>query len=175
MDPLEKIFDQAADIRKFEIGLFWQRSLFFWGFIAAAFVAYAELAKNDGDADLRLVVAGFGIICSVAWTLANRGSKYWQENWERKLKVAEQKLFGESAFAKNSEINRQVWWGAARYSVTRLTIALSDFTTIMWVFLFFRSMPKFTCSSELILPALLFFFLVFYVIAMLKRCQSRNR
>ncbi|HWM68436.1 MAG TPA: hypothetical protein VNO35_17725 [Steroidobacteraceae bacterium] len=33
----------AAEVRKFEIERFWARSIFFWGFIAAAFVAYAQL------------------------------------------------------------------------------------------------------------------------------------
>ncbi len=38
-----KILEMAVDVRKFEIGLFWQRSLFFWGFIAATFLAYANI------------------------------------------------------------------------------------------------------------------------------------
>jgi len=38
-----KRFDASFATRQFEIDLFWKRSLFFWGFIAAAFVAVAEL------------------------------------------------------------------------------------------------------------------------------------
>ena len=81
----EKYFDVAADVRKFEIGLFWQRSLFFWGFIGAAFIAYAALGRKDNSDPLaQLAVACFGFVCSTAWTLQNRGSKYWQEAWETK-------------------------------------------------------------------------------------------
>jgi hypothetical protein len=31
-------FDVAVQVRNFEIELFWKRSLFFWGFISAAFI-----------------------------------------------------------------------------------------------------------------------------------------
>jgi hypothetical protein len=72
---------------KFEIDLFWKRSLFFW-FIAAAFVAYATLIKSEtnADKDLPFIIACFGLVYNFAWTLGNRGSKYWQEAWEQKLK-----------------------------------------------------------------------------------------
>src|ERR1700687_4058379 len=61
--------------RNLEIDLFWKRSLFFWGFISAAFVGYTALRQSE----LRTVLACFGTVCSCAWTLVNRGSKYWQE------------------------------------------------------------------------------------------------
>jgi hypothetical protein len=70
----EKAFDVAVDTRKLEIQLFWNRSLFFWGFIASAFVGYAALRQHGSD--LAVVVACFGVVCSVAWSLANHGSKY---------------------------------------------------------------------------------------------------
>ncbi len=78
----EKSFDVAVKIRNFEIGLFWKRSIFFWGFISVAFVGYAAL--RTANRDLGLVVACFGMVCSFSWTLVNRGSKYWQESWEKK-------------------------------------------------------------------------------------------
>jgi len=52
-DEEKKILELAADVQKFEIGLFWHRSLFFWGFIGAAFVAYAAFMK-DGNSDTPL-------------------------------------------------------------------------------------------------------------------------
>src|SRR6267143_1930747 len=72
----EKRFDVSVQIRNFEIDLFGKRSLFFWGFISAAFVGYAALRQSE----LRIVVACFGMVCSCAWTLVNRASKFWQEN-----------------------------------------------------------------------------------------------
>lgn len=136
-----KILEIAADVRKFEIGLFWQRSLFFWGFIAAAFVAYAALAK-DPDKDLAFAVACFGFICSVAWTLGNRGSKYWQEAWEKKVKSVEKEVLGTMLFHKIELIEPKGIWGGRRYSVSKLAIALSDFTTLIWILLAAKAFPS---------------------------------
>jgi len=69
-----KKYDVALATRNFEIELFWKRSLFFWGFIASAFVGYATLVKEH--LALAVLIACFGFVCSVAWSLVNRGSKY---------------------------------------------------------------------------------------------------
>jgi hypothetical protein len=136
----DQIFDFAAKELRAEISLFWQRSLFFWGFTAAAFVAYGVLIK-ELDRDLALAVSCFGLVCSVAWTLANRGSKYWQVAWEQKLKSVEISVLGSSVYSRTEQNTDQNWWGAARYSVTRLTIALSDFTILIWIALAFKATP----------------------------------
>lgn len=81
---MAEILRLAADVRKFEIDLFWRRSLFFWGFIGAALVAYGVMIR-ESDKSLPFAIACFGFVCSIAWTLANRGSKYWQEAWEQKV------------------------------------------------------------------------------------------
>jgi hypothetical protein len=70
-ERMKKSFEVSVDTRKFEIDLFWKRSFFFWGFISAAFVGYAALRPSE----LRIVMACFGMVCSCAWSLVNRGSK----------------------------------------------------------------------------------------------------
>ena len=35
------------------------------------------------------VLACVGLIFSLAWFLTNRGSKYWQENWENHVDMLE--------------------------------------------------------------------------------------
>lgn len=57
MRPTVKIFETAADVRKFEIGLFWQRSLFFWGLIAATFLAYANIKADDAKIKFAIICA----------------------------------------------------------------------------------------------------------------------
>src|SRR3972149_1635381 len=132
LEQNKKILEYAADVRKFEIGLFWTRSLFFWGFIAAAFVAYGVSIK-ESDKDIPLAIACFGLVCSVAWTLVNRGNKYWHGAWEQKVESVQVEVLGRDLFS-HIEPNRDLgWWGARRYSVTRLTIALSDFTVVVWL------------------------------------------
>lgn len=129
----EETLKYATDVRKFEIDLFWRRSLFFWGFIAAAFVAYAGLLHEAVDKDAIVFIACFGFICSLAWTLGNRGSKYWQEAWEKKVESVEFEVLGRALFSNQENQKNCSFWGSARYSVSRLTIALSDFTVLVWL------------------------------------------
>lgn len=132
----------ASEIRKFEIERFWQRSLFFWGFIAAAFVAYAQTYEKNPF--IAILVACFGAVCSMAWTLGNRGSKYWQEAWEQKVKVVEKDVLGTDLFSNPEPRQRKGLWGAAEFSVSRLAIALSDFAVLIWVLL----LAKATCYAN---------------------------
>jgi hypothetical protein len=135
---LAKRFDTASDIRKFEIDLFWKRSLFFWGFIAVAFVAMATL-KND-QPTLSLLISEFGIVCSLAWTLSNRGSKYWQEQWEAKIEELEDRVTGR-LFRKVEEPKKNGWWlSGRRYSVSRLATAVSDSVLLLWVSIYVRQL-----------------------------------
>jgi hypothetical protein len=135
-----EILRYAAETRKFEIEKFWQRSLFFWGFIGAAFVAYAAL-YDKGKNLLPLLIACFGPVCSVAWTLQNRGSKYWQEAWEQKVVAVEREVLGVPLFSNLEPVQKKGFWGAARFSVSKLAIALSDFTILIWIALGALALP----------------------------------
>ena len=124
-------YDAAIRAREFEIDLFWKRALFFWGFLAAAFVALA--ATHGKSPRLAVVVASFGAVCAWTWTLANRGSKFWYESWEKKLQTAEPPITG-PFFAQIETPKHEGWWlSARRYSVSRLAIGLSDFTLFVWI------------------------------------------
>jgi hypothetical protein len=70
--------------------------------------------------------------CAVAWTLANRGSKYWQVAWEQKLKSVERAVLGSNVYSRVEKNTDKALWGAARYSVTKLTIALSELYRSRW-------------------------------------------
>jgi hypothetical protein len=130
-----KGLELAVQARAQELELFWKRSLFFWGFIAAAFVGYAaSLAKS---AFVSLLMACFGFVCSLAWALANRGSKYWQENWEQKVHLAEYAPVG-PLFQTQEKRQPKGWFSAIRFSVSRLAIALSEFTALVWCALIAR-------------------------------------
>jgi len=131
-EMLMKAYETAVDTRKLEIELFWKRSLFFWGFIAAAFVAYATLRRFGSD--ISVVVACFGLVCSVAWSLGNRGSKFWQESWETKVERIEPSITG-PMFSRPEEVQRHknFWLRGRRFSVSKLAIALSDYTIVLWL------------------------------------------
>jgi hypothetical protein len=121
----------AAQTRALEIGLFWQRSLFYWGFIIAAGAGYVQTYRSTPS--LGTVLACFGIVCSLSWSLVNRGSKYWQENWEIKAEAAAERALGGPLFGNPEPIHRPEWLGAKRFSVTFLTAGLSDFVCVGWV------------------------------------------
>ena len=126
-----EFYKVAVATRNFEIELFWKRATFFWAFITSAFIGFAALKKdNPGYA---LVIADFGLVCSFAWTLANRGSKYWYEAWEQKLSELEQRLGSQMFFKMEDKIGTKVpWLSGHRFSVSKLAIGLSDFTCFIW-------------------------------------------
>lgn len=127
----EKRLEIAVATRAFEIELFWKRSIFFWGFISVAFAGYG--AFRAAHSDLAIVVACFGLVCSTAWTLLNRGSKYWQENWETKVERYESDVTG-PVFAVQEDVQpKGPWLQARRYSVSKLLIALSDYVLLIWL------------------------------------------
>jgi hypothetical protein len=69
----------ALDIRKFEIGLYWQRAAYFWALIAAAFAGYFAILGSEHLSDedyLAFIVSCIGLIFTWAWFPVNRGSKY---------------------------------------------------------------------------------------------------
>ena len=85
----------------------------------------------------------FGFLTSVAWSLQNRGSKYWQEAWEQKVEKAQTAVLGQDLFKhkedllpKSEDRNwRHHWLRARRYSVSKLAIAMSDLAVFLWLFL----------------------------------------
>jgi len=122
----------SVETRALEINLFWQRSLFFWGFTIAAGAGFLETyTKGSGIA---LVISCFGMVCTFAWSLVNRGSKYWQENWENKAEAAAVDVLGGSLFGNPAPIHSRRLLGAKRFSVSHLTTALSDFVFVGWFF-----------------------------------------
>lgn len=189
----KRIFEVALETRNLEIRLFWQRSLFFWGFIAAAFVAYSEAMKQwDSDKIIAVSVACFGLISSLSWTLVNRGSRYWQVTWEGRVSSSENEVLHERIFRSTPRPNcsEDRFWGLwpikKRFSVSRLTIAFSDFTFITWVVLLIHSIPQlpvfnktnFGCKTrdvlDLWVPYLLLAATFIYGTLMIAKSRSKN-
>jgi hypothetical protein len=84
----------------------------------------------------------FWTVSSVAWTLQNRGSKYWQEAWEQKVRVVEIDVLGTNLFSNWESLQKKGPWGAAMFSVSRLAVALSDFTILIWLALLVKAFPQ---------------------------------
>ena len=92
-EKLEEAFKIALDTRKFEIELYWKRTGYFVLFIGAVFVGYYNIINTAEEGIskyqnewLLLLLAALGFLLSLLWYMANRGSKFWQENWEAHIK-----------------------------------------------------------------------------------------
>lgn len=128
----EKCFEVSLRLRNFEIELFWKRALFFWGFIASAFAGFIALKTNYSN--YAFLVASFGFICSLCWSLTNRGSKRWHENWEQRSALYGKTIVGDLLIEISPIQTEKGWWLRARnFSPSKLTIALSDYTTFLWL------------------------------------------
>jgi hypothetical protein len=138
-----KALDLALDIRKFEIGLYWQRAAYFWALIAAAFAGYFALLSADHLDDKRYlayVVSCIGLIFTWAWFLVNRGSKFWQENWENHVDMLEDGIVGplyKTVLRGPEEVSLM---GPKALSVSRINQWVSLFTICIWLALLQNSL-----------------------------------
>lgn len=70
-----------------EIQTYWQRTLYFFGFISIVGAGYIKLKMdvNDTMSLLPLLLTMLLTILAFIWYLSNRGSKFWQNNWEQHI------------------------------------------------------------------------------------------
>ncbi len=139
---LEKALNHALDIRKFEIELYWKRTAYFWAFIAFAFAGFFATQSSDtvNKDVLSILISCVGLVFSLAWFLANKASKRWQENWEKHVDLLENDVHGplykinlKSADLAEQEntINKFIT-GAGDYSVSKINQITSLYITLVW-------------------------------------------
>jgi hypothetical protein len=152
-DKEAEALKHALDIRKFEIELYWKRATYFWTFIGATMAGFlaiqASTAQNKQD--LSIILSCLGIVFSFAWVCVNRGSKYWQENWEKHVDALEDKVTGplyKIVMSRNSinttkEKLTHLITGPSSISVSKINQIISIYVFILWLFLLFYSLPEF--------------------------------
>lgn len=137
-----RAFEKAHDIRKFEIDLYWKRTTYFWTLLVAIFTGYFLFLSSDKTKipykDIYLTLLGcIGFVFAIAWNLAVKGSKFWQENWESHLDMLEDDITGplyKTVIADNK--NSGKWFhSSAPFSVSNINHRLSQFLIIVWLFL----------------------------------------
>src|ERR1051326_3059131 len=153
----EKALDNALDIRKFEIGLYWQRAAYFWALIAAAFAGYFAILSSEHLEDkeyLAFVIGCIGLLFTWAWFLVNRGSKYWQENWENHVDMLEDEHTGPLYKTvlhreEQTDLIEKYILGPAPISVSKVNQWVSSFTLCIWAALVWHALPPFDCSAQI--------------------------
>lgn len=146
-NTLLRAFKEVADIRKFEIELYWKRTTYFWTLISVAFAGYFAIisATNFGhNYFFSLVISSMGLIFTWAWFLANKGSKFWQENWENHLDLLEDGITGPlyktiiSRTPSSKKGNEDSFCdkhitGPGNYSVSKINQWVGLFVIIIWI------------------------------------------
>jgi hypothetical protein len=123
---------EARENRKFEIELYWKRAGYFWLFIAAAFGGYASLRDHQ---IIAFMIGCSGFLFSLAWYFVNRGSKYWQGNWELHVDLLEDDYAGPiyKTVVQQSKCYFCELDGPYPFSVSKINQLLSLFVTIIWL------------------------------------------
>lgn len=149
----------ALDMRKYEIELYWKRATYFWTFIAASLAGFGAIQalSIENKADLSIFISCLGMVFSVGWFCVNRGSKYWQENWENHIELLEDEECGPlyktvlSRPAPESTMDYLQHWlnGPSAISVSKVNQIISLYVSILWAGLIYYSLPPFSFESEI--------------------------
>lgn len=150
---LKKTLEQALEVRKFEIELYWKRATYFWAFIASSFAGYFVVisSKNiENFKSITIVISIIGLLFSIGWYFVNRGSKYWQVNWETHVSMLEDEILGPLYKTVYNPKKCKFWKLAEEYpfSVSKVNQILSIAMILVWVFLISYSID-FTFSIKM--------------------------
>ncbi|WP_081948897.1 hypothetical protein [Litchfieldella xinjiangensis] len=154
-----KALERAQDIRKFEIDLYWRRATYFWTFIGATFAGFLAIQASgvQGRQDLSVILSCLGVVFSFGWLCVNRGSKFWQENWEKHVDILEDEVTGplyKVILSRNlddysrSEKVRDLITGPSALSVSKINQLISLYVFVLWLLLLWYSLPTFTFSAQ---------------------------
>ena len=154
-----KALERALDIRKFEIDLYWKRATYFWTFIAATLAGFVAIqaSSSKNTTDLSVLLCNLGIVFSFGWLCVNRGSKFWQENWEKHVDMLEDPVNGplyKVVLSRGRPKGATEWaehllTGPSPISVSKINQLISLFVTLMWCGLLLYSLPTFSCERPL--------------------------
>lgn len=141
----------ANECRDKEIDRSWERGKYFWAFILASYTAHFsilgkifDLVKSDISNNLSqgmlnqipyvmklmlLITSFFATFFCISWILINKGSKFWQKNWESHVDMLEDVVAGKlyktylntedkTEFSKCLFCNLKAY----DYSVSRITL-----------------------------------------------------
>jgi hypothetical protein len=169
----------ALEIRKFEIELYWKRAAYFWAFTGAALAGYLkELSKRPHNSEILLLTSSVGLVFAVAWYFVNRGSKYWQKNWETHVDLLEDAVHGPLYKTIIDDTTTSFWKldGSYPFSVSKINQLLSLFSVVIFASFMVKTLFEYY-GPELFLIVVIVFaiaVLVFVIVApLVKPTQSQ--
>ncbi|EPQ3345976.1 hypothetical protein DN462_25835 [Citrobacter freundii] len=132
---LHLALDKAHDIRKFEIELYWKRATYFFAFFTVITAAFGYLFTSEKYSLFAPGVSIIGIVLSICFIYVNKGSKYWQCNWEYLIDKLEVYITGnlyKVYFFKSTDDQRP--------SVSDINLLISYTICSIWHLMFFISL-----------------------------------
>lgn len=159
-EKAEQALQHALDTRKFEIELYWKRATYFWALIAVAFAGFFAVLSTQNLLEKEFyafVIGVIGFVFTWAWFLVNKGSKFWQENWENHVGMLEDGVTGPlyktilSRPKADDFIERHIT-GPQKISVSKVNQLVSLFTLFIWVSLVINVLPEFDTTSSISWP-----------------------
>ena len=153
-----RAWNMALDLRKFEIELYWKRARFFWFFIAACFTGIGLSDKLQIQEMFVFLMSCLGFFMTVAFWAANKGSKFWQENWESHVDLLEEEWVGPmyrmviSQYPAGKYGVQSPW----PFSVSRINMTVSAFLIFVWLLVIIWQIQM--ADHERIWRTTLFFF-----------------
>lgn len=181
---------EALEVRKFEINLYWKRTGFFWAFITVIYTALFHVICKYVDCPCRYVffkpvilsLASLGVFFSFAWHMVNKGSKFWQKNWEKHVSLLEKSEMGPlHDVYLNPRKTGSKWTPVEEYdfSVSKVNMWASSVVVILsiccfvWtiLFLFFKFKVDFCNYFLILIPS----FIVFsFIVCLLVYSQGNS-
>lgn len=201
------IYKESWEGRNFEISHLWQRSVFLAVFMLAIASAYGktifnmvfEMSEIENityqQHIVALVICYLGMIFSMLWIMMGKGSKYWYEKYEQAIDwyIYNSDIFGEISeeepyhgnLPKIDTSENLFSTMAARYSVSRVNIAIGIIALIVYSFLTvihfgevldknFEFLTRFQCAIFGVLQLIFAFTVMFMFIKKLCKSGSSN-
>lgn len=188
IDPVNKLkakkaLKHALDIRKFEIELYWKRAAYFWALIVVAFTGYFAIlgAKDLADKEyLAYIVSCIGFLFTWAWFLVNRGSKYYQENWENHVDMLEDVVTGPLYKTilhrpEQQDCIEKYLTGPEAISVSKTNQWVSLFTLFIWITLLLHAFSDFSFSlCSIIIHAFIALITIVFAVLMYRKGKTHQ-
>lgn len=176
---LDSAFKIALDTRKFEIELYWKRTGYFVLFIGAVFVAYQAFSKECSHRWLLPFLASIGYLLSLLWYMANRGSKYWQENWEYHIEELStytgKPIFGIIKCPTQKSPYSDLM-DAYPFSLSKVNQMVSIIITAGWIIVFIKELYAldlgYSCQCEWICKVFIGFVLICLSKYIINKCKG---
>lgn len=144
-----RALEQAHDLRKLEIELYWKRATYFWTIIAVTFAGFFYSPKERDPSD-SIIIGCLGFLFSAGWYLVNRASGWAQRTWEVKVRLLEDTVVGplHKSLVKDLGTSPRDLAGPHPYSITRLNVILSLSITCVWPLLITKELMQAKLEPE---------------------------